>query len=831
MRRWITLPERRPRATLGVAAVVLALAGLSVLRLEPDASMAPLIPEGVPAAEALRTLGDRFEVAERALVLVEAAEASPGDRRRELIAFGRRLGDAIERDPAAGPLTRSVVLEPGADAASWIREEVTPAALPYLDEEALAGLRARLSPEGLEARTRRVADLLGGGAPGAQAAVAAAVADPVGVSELLAASARRRGGRLDRGAFGGGPMISADGRALLVQLVPAGEPGDLDASAAFTAAVRAVIDRAVAADPAVGAARLFGGPPTAAYNAAAIRSDMTRSVTGSVLLLQGLFLLAYRRWLAFPLAAVPLAAGLLAGFGVYACFRGTLTPLTAAAGAVLAGLGVDFAIHRLGVDGGGLHGSGNRAVAGPMAAACGTSLLGFAAMGVSSVPAVRDFALVGALGLAGASVAALTLLPALLALTRRAGAPAARDGGARRLAAAVAARPRAAVAAGAAAGLAVLGAAAWPTGTERFAHDLDALNPRPNPPLEAQADAEKIFPAADATLPVIVEAADGASLRAADAAVAAAVREAAPVLTAAAGGPVGVGFTGLSSMLPAPTPPPGFAAAAEALRGVDLGAAAEAAGLAPGALDPAEAWLRLLPDAPAPDEAALRRHPLLASAVLPAGSADREGKRLALATVRWTLPPGADAGARGRVVDALGDAVDAVPGATATGLERGGRVIGERLGGELARMLAIAGVAVLAWLFACFRRVGTVLLVLVPPAAGVAAVLAAGNLAGVPLNLLSVLALPLLVGIGVDDGVFLVAHARRGGAEAAAALGNSLYAVTVTSVSTAAGFGSLLFTSTPAIRTLGGTLAAGVAACWLASVLVVLPLVLRGAAR
>ena len=398
----------------------------------------------------------------------------------------------------------------------------------------------------------------------------------------------------------------------------------------------------------------------------------------------------------------------------------------------------------------------------------------------------------------------------------------------------MAARPRTAVGSACVAGVAAARAAAWPTGAERFAHDLDALNPRPNPPLEAQADAERDFPAADATLPVVVEAGDPASLREADAAVATAVREAAPALAEAAGGAVAVGFTGLSSLLPDPVPPPGFDAVADALRDVDLAEAAEAAGFAPEAFADATSWLTSLADAPAPDEAALRRHPLLASTVLPVEdpeSADRGGKRLALATVRWTLPAGATDAARGRVVDVLGGVIDAVPGATATGLERGGRVIGDRLGGELAWMLSIAGVAVLAWLFACFRRVGTVALVLVPPAAGVLAVLAAGNLSGVPLNLLSVLALPLLVGIGVDDGVFLAGHARKGGAEAVAALGNSLHAVTVTSVSTAAGFGSLLFTSTPAIQALGGTLAAGVAACWLASVLVVLPLVSRGATR
>ena len=123
-------------------------------------------PRGGAGGVGAAALGENFEVAERALVLVEAAAETPGDRRAELVAFGRGLAAAIEADAVAGLLTRSVIVEPGADAAAWIREEVTPAALHFLDEAALTELTKRLSPEGLAARTRRVASLLEGGAPG-----------------------------------------------------------------------------------------------------------------------------------------------------------------------------------------------------------------------------------------------------------------------------------------------------------------------------------------------------------------------------------------------------------------------------------------------------------------------------------------------------------------------------------------------------------------------------------------------------------------------------------------------------------------------------------------
>ncbi len=46
--------------------------------------------------------------------------------------------------------------------------------------------------------------------------------------------------------------------------------------------------------------------------------------------------------------------------------------------------------------------------------ACATSIAGFSSIGLSHVPGLRDFAILGALGLAGALLAGVTVLPAVL---------------------------------------------------------------------------------------------------------------------------------------------------------------------------------------------------------------------------------------------------------------------------------------------------------------------------------------------------------------------------------------------------------------------------------
>jgi predicted exporter len=71
---------------------------------------------------------------------------------------------------------------------------------------------------------------------------------------------------------------------------------------------------------------------------------------------------------------------------------------------------------------------------------------------------------------------------------------------------------------------------------------------------------------------------------------------------------------------------------------------------------------------------------------------------------------------------------------------------------------------------------------------------------GEPLQLFNVLALLLLLGVGVDYGVFLLEHPGDGAAWLAVLLG---------ATSTALSFGLLALSSTPALRTFGLTLLTG----------------------
>ncbi|MCZ7583923.1 MAG: MMPL family transporter [Deltaproteobacteria bacterium] len=128
--------------------------------------------------------------------------------------------------------------------------------------------------------------------------------------------------------------------------------------------------------------------------------------------------------------------------------------------------------------------------------------------------------------------------------------------------------------------------------------------------------------------------------------------------------------------------------------------------------------------------------------------------------------------------------------------------------------------------FADFRRLATALLALVPLVLSAIWMVGTMTLLGIKFNLVNVAVIPLIIGIGIDDGVHIV-HRYRMEAEDRIhrAVLHTGRAVVLTSLTTVCGFGSLGFASYVLIASLGWVLAIGVTYCLLASVLV-LPMVM-----
>ena len=844
---WARLTTARPWVTLAVTAVMCGWAVYSSLQLQPATGVQDMLADDQPAAIAFGRIVQDYALIDELVLLVQLPEVEAEADPARLTAFAQRL----ERRLADEPMVRDVRYRPSASAQGFIEQVAVPHGLSYLDPAQHEAVLERLTPGAMVQQFEQNAAMLALPGPAASRLAKELIRDPLRLREFLVDKAK---------AFAAGgstagiqlmddaeALISRDGRSLMIRVAGTEPASELNFTERFMPRVRAAI---ADADPRGLQVELTGGYAIAEHSAGQTKADMVRSCLGSIGLLVLVFLVIYRHPLAMVVLALPLNAAILIAFGLYVLISGRLTPVTAVAGAVLAGLGIDYCVHYLSH-----HEAERRAALRPgepdppashqrpvarrtvaaigpaMLAACVTSLIGFGVVMSSSVRSLREFSMLGVMGLALALLASITVLPALLvALGNSRIAP--RGLSLTRIHFAgithVAARfPKTGVALCAV----VLAVASWlvwhgshdETGWHaplRFDSDLHALHPRPHPPLETQITIAEVFGAAPDSLLIYLEADDTPGL----------LRLAGEVdrrLDGEAGRTLGVaGKIGPATMLPTVEEDRRWSEARVERLLEDFDAAAEAGGFRPRAFSEYRDFLRTLLTTPPPTVQELRAFPELYEMVLPRGR-DEPTQGLVLVTLdsQWTT-----AEQRDQDIRDLRSALADLPGATLTGISVIGYDTQVAIGQDVNLLLWLAGGAVLLWLVLFFRRPIDVVYALMPAAFGLLLLLACAAWQDWTLNAINLIALPLIVGIGVDDGIFLTSvtrgdrrtHASR--SVIVEHLAASTHAVTMTSLTTGLAFGSLAFTSVPAVQTLGIFTAVGVGGAWVAAVAGLVPL-------
>ena len=133
--------------------------------------------------------------------------------------------------------------------------------------------------------------------------------------------------------------------------------------------------------------------------------------------------------------------------------------------------------------------------------------------------------------------------------------------------------------------------------------------------------------------------------------------------------------------------------------------------------------------------------------------------------------------------------------------------------------------AILAVLIADFWSVSLACLAALPVVLGLAQMFGIMGLASIELNPANMIVLPLIMGIGIDDGVHIV-HDFRSQKGRYQLSGPTASAVVMTSLTTMIGFGSLLVASHRGLQSLGRICVIGVSCCMFSS-LIALPALLK----
>lgn len=141
---------------------------------------------------------------------------------------------------------------------------------------------------------------------------------------------------------------------------------------------------------------------------------------------------------------------------------------------------------------------------------------------------------------------------------------------------------------------------------------------------------------------------------------------------------------------------------------------------------------------------------------------------------------------------------------------------------ELVVFGSAVAVIILLILGFVYREPRLWLLHVVSLLAAAAGTIATLKLLQTPINLLNVLAFPLMLAVGVDYGTHIILAAREKG-DALANLAGVIKPIALSGLTTATGFGSLMLAQNPALSGLGAICSIGVFWCLVASLLIVAP--------
>jgi predicted RND superfamily exporter protein len=801
----VTWAHRRRVLVFSGAAVLLALSVLGLRQISFDANVLRLLPEGGEAVPAFRTFLARFGTLDDLYVVFTAPDGHAIDE------YDATIESWVEALRALPELTR---VDSGRLEASRQWTYLLDHELLLLDERNLGRALHRLQPEPMEVQLQETRTLLAVPSP----EVAAMVRDdPLGFHQLLQ---EQLGGTSALSfASGADGYVSADARSRLLIARPAQPPYDTEFSHRLFEQLKTV---AAAIGPASNDEGdtlpplevMYAGGHRIAIEAESVvrRESIVNGIGSLALILPMLFIVFRSAWLVL-IGALPSAVALLIVLGMMGLAGVTLSAAATGASAMLFGLGVDgvvllYVAHRHALSQGHTPAQAIRALGGPAASmllGMWTTAATFLGLLVVDFPSLEQLGLLIGLSMIVCGVMTLVLVPASLSsrVPRRLPRSLAMPG----VAAFVHERRRAILVSALIATL-VLGYFAT---TLRVNFTLDRLR-SVTPGAEAVEQVTRSFGLPGDVVVVVAQGSDLQRLLESNEQLTQRLRQQIPNLQ----------FQAPTTLLPAATTQAArlgrirnAVTDIEAVR-TRLEDAAASAGFTPKAFDRFSARL---PNLVASNEL------ITWDGYNKAGLTELVGRFVVPHESGWLLatyafPTQADE------IDGMKIAVRETPGA---GVLTGVPVVNDELGSGFAPQfawgLAIGTIVVLLSIVASFKDLRLSLLTLVPTVIGLTWAAGLLGLAQAELDLFSVFAVVTFVGIGVDYGIHLV-HRFQDRGDAVIATSELAPVILVAGAITLFGYGTLMMSSYPPLRSIGVVSAVSVVTLVIASVLV-LPALLQ----
>ena len=158
----------------------------------------------------------------------------------------------------------------------------------------------------------------------------------------------------------------------------------------------------------------------------------------------------------------------------------------------------------------------------------------------------------------------------------------------------------------------------------------------------------------------------------------------------------------------------------------------------------------------------------------------------------------------------------------ATGLPPIFNTLMDEIGTDGKRATILAVIVIFIVLLIDFRSFSKALLAMTPLIIGVVWMIGVMEMSGLMITLLNIMAIPMIIGIGIDDGVHIVHRYQIEGKDSHKKVYASTgRAILLTSITTMLGFGSLWFATYRGLGSMGIALFIGVGTCFLATVFLI----------
>ena len=411
-------------AAIGAAVIVFALSLLFTARLRFTEDIAVALPDNDSVVRDYLTVVTGFGAMDALYVDIAAADAAAADiGGADAEALAVAAADALHEHLLTIPLVESVRYRTDRRDFLDAMEVLASHRSRLMSGEQLAALEERLTPEAIArslASARRTLTEPSGVVLRDQIR-----RDPFWMDAMVLSSLKDFGRELGGGESTDGRLWSRDGRHILVSVRPGFPNTDTQKGERLLADLDRAREAALAAVPPMSVRiTCIGGHRAALMNATQVKRDVRKTMLAASLGVLLLGVLFFRHRLFVILVFLPAAFGTAFSTGLCGLVHPDISAISVGFGAVLIGITVDYGVHilypldspetaRLDPR------TWARSMLLPLAAAATTTMGGLLSLQASSAPGQRALGVLASVGILGAVLFAVLVLPHCVPRTRK----------------------------------------------------------------------------------------------------------------------------------------------------------------------------------------------------------------------------------------------------------------------------------------------------------------------------------------------------------------------------------------------------------------------------